>query len=276
MPGVFNLSHILQLVINGFDEGSFAQEHLVTDAHKLSSHIVLQLGNQLNAIHKEPREEVLADVALVPDQLAENLLNERLVPQWLPVIDIAGRYHEVQEVSLLVADEMQFEPVEPSHRALTSLGQSLEDLVEMDTLVPAHPKGRAVDKTNSGAAAHAALLDKKDERNGYFSLQFNKAIVGNCLGKQVLHILLYLVQIKVFQTFITTKVEQYHDGDHFGIGHRAVSMVSPFLLITDGGKPVNLDKSVINLAEIIRHTENFRNFVFGDRHSESVCTLFVL
>jgi hypothetical protein len=30
------------------------------------------------------------------------------------------------------------------------------------------------------------------------------------------------------------------------------------------------------MAEIIRYTENFRNFVLGDRHSESVCVWFVV
>jgi hypothetical protein len=30
------------------------------------------------------------------------------------------------------------------------------------------------------------------------------------------------------------------------------------------------------MAEIIHHTENFRNFVLGDRHSESVCFWFVV
>jgi len=31
------------------------------------------------------------------------------------------------------------------------------------------------------------------------------------------------------------------------------------------------------VAEVIRNTENFRNFVSGDRHSESVCnSLFAL
>ncbi|MCI7357173.1 MAG: hypothetical protein MSK40_05645, partial [Parabacteroides sp.] len=51
----------------------------------------------------------------------------------------------------------------------------------------------------------------------------------------------------------------------------------PFRLVPLGSESVNLDKSVINVAEVIRHTENFRNFVSGDRHSESVCNrLFAL
>ena len=60
------------------------------------------------------------------------------------------------------------------------------------------------------------------------------------------------------------------------IGQRAVPVVLPLRLVPLWRESVNLDKSVINLAEIIRHTDNFRNFVLGDRHSERVCFWFVV
>lgn len=54
-------------------------------------------------------------------------------------------------------------------------------------------------------------------------------------------------------------MKQYHDGYHLGIGQRAVTVVLPFRLVPLWSKSVNLDKSVINVAEVIRHTENFSN-----------------
>ena len=80
MPGVFDLRHILEFVIDGLNQRPFPQEDLIRDGHNLPLHIVLKLGNQLNAIYKEFGEEVLADVSLVSHQLAEDLLNERLGP----------------------------------------------------------------------------------------------------------------------------------------------------------------------------------------------------
>lgn len=275
MSGVFDLRHVLQLVVDGLDQCSFAQENLVSDSHNLSLHIVLQLCNQLNTIHEESGEKFLADVSLVSNQFAEYLLDERFVAERLPVVDITGCDHEVQQITLLVTDEMQFEAVEPADRALAPLGKSLEDLVQMDALVPAYPQGGTVDETDSRAASHAASLHEQDERDGHLSLQFDKAVVGYGLWKQVGHILANLIQVKVFQTFISTQVEEYHNGYHLGIGQRGVPMVLPLGLVPDGSKAVDLDKSVINAAEVIRHTENFRNFVFSDRHSESLCVWFV-
>ena len=99
MPGVFDLRHVFQFVVDGLDQRSFAQKNLVSDSHNLSLHIVLQLGNQLNAVHEESGEKFLANVSLVSDQLSEDLFNERLVAERLPVIHITGSDHEVQQVT---------------------------------------------------------------------------------------------------------------------------------------------------------------------------------
>lgn len=91
VSGVFNPSHILEFIIDGFNQRPFPQEDLVRDGHYLSFHVALEFCNQLNAIHKEFGEEVLADVSLVSHKLAEYLLDKGLVPQRLAVIDVAGR-----------------------------------------------------------------------------------------------------------------------------------------------------------------------------------------
>lgn len=276
MPGVFNLGHILEFVIDGLDQRSFPQEDLVRDGHDLPLHVVLELGNQLNAIYKEFGEEVLADVPFVSHQLSEDLLDEGLVPQRLPIIDIARCDHEVQQVSFLVADQVEFEAIKPSHRALSTLGETFEDFVEMDALVPANAQRGAVHEADARTGSHAALLHEQDERDGNLPLQFNEAVIGKGMREQVRHILANFIQVKVFQTFISTQVEQYHYRYYLSIGQHSLPMVLPLRLVPLGCESVNLDKSVINMAEVIRHTENFRNFVLGDRHSESVCVWFVV
>lgn len=64
-----------------------------------------------------------------------------------------------------------------------------------------------------------------------------------------------LKDLKVFQAFISTQVEQYHNRYYLGIGQRAVPMVLPLGLVSDRNKAVDFNKSVINVAEVIRHTE---------------------
>ena len=234
-------------------------------------HVALKLCYQLDAVHEKSGEEVPANVSLVSDQLSEDPFDEGFVPERIPVVNIARCEHEVQEFPLFAADQMQFEAVEPSHRALAPLGKSLENPVEMDALVLADAQSRTIDKTDPRAAAQAALLDEQDERYSDLSLQFNEAIIGDGVRKQVGHILVNFIQVKVFQTFIAHQMKQYHDGYHLGIGQPAVPMIPPLRLVPLGGKSVDLDKSVIYSAEVIRHIENFSNFVIVDRHSESLC-----
>ena len=268
---VLDLRDVLQLVVDGLDQGSLSQEDLIGDSHQLVLHVALQFCHQLDAVHEKPGEEVLADVPFVTDQLAEDPLDEGTVPERLTVIDIARGEHEVQKLAPLAADQMQLEAVEPAHRALSPPGKPLEDLVEADALVPAHAQGGAVHEADARAGSHAAPLHEQDERDYHLPLQLDEAVVGNHPREQIRHIPAYLIQVEVLEAFISAQMEQYHDRYHLGVGQSAVPMIPPLRLVPLGGKSVNLDKSVIYLAEVIRHTENFRNFVIADRHSESLC-----
>ena len=271
VSGVLNLSHVFQFVVDGLNERSLPEDNAVSNGHDLSLHVTLQLCNQLNTINKKPGKEFLANVSLVSDKSTEDPLNEGLVPERLPVIYIARRDHEVQEFPLFAADQMQFETVEPSHRTLPPLGESLEYIVGADALVPAHAQGGAVHETDARAGSHAASIHEQDERNHHLTLQLDEAVVGNEPREQIRHIPAYLIQVEVFKAFISAQMEQYHDGYHLGVGQPAVPMIPPLRLVPLGGKSVGLDKSVIYSAEVIRHTENFSNFVIVDRHSESLC-----
>ncbi len=77
------------------------------------------------------------------------------------------------------------EAIEPAHGALPTLCKPLEDLVEMDALVPTDTQGGTVHETDPGAVSHAALLHEQDEGNGNLPLQFYEAVIGDSLGKQV-------------------------------------------------------------------------------------------
>ena len=50
---MFNLGYVLELVIDGLDDGSFAEKYLVAKRHYLFLHIVSQFCNKLNTIDKQ-------------------------------------------------------------------------------------------------------------------------------------------------------------------------------------------------------------------------------
>ena len=73
--------------------------------------------------------------------------------QRLTVINISWRYHKVEKLSFLIANQMQFETEEPTHRAFSSLGYAFENFVNMYSLVFADTQWCAVNEAYTCAFA---------------------------------------------------------------------------------------------------------------------------
>lgn len=114
MSGMFNLGDIFQLVIDSFDYRSFAEQYPVIHRPDSTFHVAFKPGYQLYAVNEEFTEQVFADVSLVSDEFAINELYERLYFQGFTVIDITRCYHEVQNLSFVIANQMQLKAVEPA------------------------------------------------------------------------------------------------------------------------------------------------------------------
>ena len=65
MPGVFHLCYVLKLVIDGFHQGSFAEDYLVIHWHKHVPHIALDLCNELDTIQEQEVKKSFVDVSFV-------------------------------------------------------------------------------------------------------------------------------------------------------------------------------------------------------------------
>ena len=123
--------------------------------------MTFQLGNKLYSINKKPLKEILADVPLVTDQLTIYKIYECFVLQRFMVINISRCYHKVEKLSFFIANQVQFETEEPTHRAFPPLGYTFENLVNMYSLVLADTQWRAVNKAYARAFARQDLLDKQ-------------------------------------------------------------------------------------------------------------------
>ena len=114
-----HLGNVLQLIIDGFYDGSLSKQELVGHPHQGSFHVVLQFGYQLYPVHKETLEQVLTDIFFVTDKFAIELFHECLVVQWFSVVNIPGCNQKFYN-SPFITDQMKFEAEEPSHGAFAS------------------------------------------------------------------------------------------------------------------------------------------------------------
>ena len=271
VPRMLHLSNVLQLVIDGFDDGSLSKQELVGNAHQGSLHVVLQFGYQLYPVHKETLKQILADISFVTDKFSIEHFHECLVVQRLPVVNITWCNHEVQQLTFLITNQMKFEAEEPSHGAFAPLGYALESLVYVYTLVTAYPKRCAVYKTDSRALTQKNLLDKYGQRYGHLMLKFDKAVIGDYLWEQMPQVLTYMLQVKMLQAAIARTMEQNHDNHYLSLRQRRIPVIFALIL---GLYRVFFHLRIKNFAEIICHTINFSNFVLGD-HSDFCLYFFV-
>ena len=59
MTRVLDLANVLELIVDSFYQGAFAQQQFVNQRHELVFHVFLQFGDQLNALFVEQVEQFL-------------------------------------------------------------------------------------------------------------------------------------------------------------------------------------------------------------------------
>ena len=155
---MLHLRNVFQFVVYRLYNSPFPKQQFVRHTHQSPLHVTFEFGNKLYTVNKHASEEVLADKALVCNQLSVDEFDNRLILQRFPVIDITRSYHEVQQLAFLVTYQMQFETEKPSHGTLAPLGYTLEYLVNVYLLVPTDAKRCAVHKTDASTLAQKNLL----------------------------------------------------------------------------------------------------------------------
>ena len=113
MTRMFDLRDVLELINDGLNDRSAAQQNTITPSHQLVLHILAQLGDQLKIKHiAQGLSQRLRDVTLVPKELAEQVLSQ--VWHRFAVIDIAGCEAETQDFALIIDHQVQFEAIKPA------------------------------------------------------------------------------------------------------------------------------------------------------------------
>jgi len=91
MSGVFNLADVLELIIDRFNDRSFPKHEFFLQKHERVLHVLLDLGDEVQVIHKEHLKEVLADISPVGEEFPEELRREAFVLQRCPIVYIPRR-----------------------------------------------------------------------------------------------------------------------------------------------------------------------------------------
>ncbi len=193
---MFNLADVLQFIVNSLYDRPFPEEYFVMEIHQRVLHIPFQLCHQVYVIDEEHFEEVLADIPSVGDEFPEESLGELPVLQRFPVIDVSRGELPLDDLPLVVDDQMQFESIEPAHRALPFGRPSLHGLVLLLPLDVAGDNRRGVDDGYACALAEGAGLKEEQQVKPHLSLTLNEAGAGYGIGEILAHVLADIAQIE--------------------------------------------------------------------------------
>ena len=105
----------------------------------------------MNALEEQLLKQGFRQVTFVAEEFAKEFIDKPFHLQWGPIIGITGGKHKVHDMAGVAGNQMEFKPIKPADRAMPTLGQSLEDLVGMDSPVVADPQGRGINKTDAAA-----------------------------------------------------------------------------------------------------------------------------
>lgn len=135
---MYQLGSILQHVVDGFYDASLAQHHPVVERYQLVFHIHPQSCHQLYPVLEQAVEQFLRDIPLVGKQLAIQPFCQYLEHLRILVAHVCPGKQERDNLTPIIASQMQLEAVAPTHCPLAIGGNTLEHLVCISSEVVAY------------------------------------------------------------------------------------------------------------------------------------------
>ena len=211
---VLDLADILELIDDGLDERAFAQEQLVGEIHEHIAHILAQLGDEPEALRKEELlGEWRGDVALVAKKASEEPTDQ--VGNWPPIVGVAGREAQREQVATVVDHQMEFAAIEPSHRGLAAPCVHAEDPVLRDPRGMADAERGGVDEADPRTLPQLRV-QVNSARYQVTRHEGHKAGITQEGGKLLAQMRLDMLGVEAFEPAIPRLLEENEDREDLG------------------------------------------------------------
>ena len=195
---------VLQRVVDALDDIAFAQHYLVPQRHESVLHVGLYAGDEVYAVLEEVVEESLRDVSSVGEQPAVQILCQHLPHLGVAVVGVGRGEAEGDDFRLVVADEVQLEPVAPTHRPLPVVGKPIEYLVHIPPDVVADGYHGGVHVAHAVAPAERTHFQEEHHNEEHAALQLHETVVRHCRGEEVLAAAKDVVDVEMLETLVAS------------------------------------------------------------------------
>ena len=88
MAGMFELTNVLELVVDGFNQSPLAEQNFILEREQAGLHLFFEFGEELDSAVPKLGEEGLGEVAALANEFAEQPAGQ--CRHGLTVIDVTG------------------------------------------------------------------------------------------------------------------------------------------------------------------------------------------
>ncbi len=200
MARMLDLTDVLELIIDGLDNRSLAQEEFVRHLKQAIAHPFAQFGDEVNPMgEQEFLHQGLGEVDLIAKELAEEPADQ--FGNGASIIDVAWGQAKGQQLALIIDDQVQLKAVEPAHRHLATCGPSGKDPVLMAA---------------TAAQLRVQIGHQWNQKCGH---QLDEAVIAHQAGKLTAQMLLDILGAIRFERPIVGLMEQDHYRHEFARVH---------------------------------------------------------
>lgn len=264
---------VLQEVVDAFDDAPPPEHELVPHRHELVLHVGPQSMHEVYPLVEKAVEQPLLDVPPVGEHLPVEFLGKHRPHALVAVVHVCRCQAERYDFPTVVAQEVQLEPVAPSHRAFPVLGEPLEHLVHVAAHVVADGYHGAVHEAHAAAPAKGFQPHEQHHAQEHARHELDEAVVGHGIGEITGHVLADVELVVMLEIGERAEVEAHDHGHDFALAQFpppvAVALAIVSYAEVFGAFGIKI------LAKLIYDTENLYNFVVGN-HRLELCNRLII
>ena len=171
--------------------------------------------NELNTLTEQILEEFLFDVSSVSKNLSIENLSKYRPHSAIPVIYVCSCKTERYHFAGIIAEQVQFESMTPTHGTLSVLGETCKDLVKVPSYIVTDRNHRTVNEGYTCTFSEGIEFHEQHHLKEHTRHEFHESIIGYGCGKITPQITFDIVHIIILESPVCAEMIAYHNGHYF-------------------------------------------------------------
>ena len=190
--------------------------------------------NEPDTLTEQTLEEFLFDVSSVSKYLSIENLGKYRPYSTVPVIYVCTCKTESYHFTGIIAEQMQFESMTPTHGTLAVLGKTGKHLIEIPFYIVTYRNHRTVNERYTCTFAEGIEFHEQHHLKEHTGHEFHKTIIGDGSREFMPEPPTDTVLIILLEITICTEMIAYKDGHDFTLGKPSLTIPKTFSIAIIG------------------------------------------